>query len=573
LTYPITKEETMNAHSCWKTLPIFSAIVSLMAGFWPAQIASAQTEEFPQKNVWTRSSPSVVWCGDPASTTTLEVHIVGRNDVARVWLTDLGTSGEDARGELFDDGTHGDVQAGDNVYTLADVILNCNSEYLSTRGGIDNWWGFLRVELKDGTPLENNYGMVVGLVNPEWKNAFPVHDFGNGLSATQYAFFIQDTDHKVMDNYPIATVYCGTNNYNAYRKLYSVLPDVFDFALVMPGMQIFRPKDLAENVPYDVTVANSVRHIGMNIFDRTAKFGSAGRLRAVIYHSFGDIAIMDHEMGHAWGVDIGQTLGLMDVWNGTPMLGHWNDMADIQGQMGYYYFDDNGNVGHFAYNGDETWRLVTNTEVEPYSPLELYLMGMIPPDEVPPVHILQNPDLSNLNRITAASYKTVTIDQIMQAEGGPRLPISADAQKDFTLAFIVTQDVPFNDAAYAYFSLMSHKLMSKSPPLKFSYFAPFYWATGGRGTLDTRLPVDVTVTDYLPGDPTFTPEPTAIIPTATPTLTPKPTAIIPTVIPTDIPIPTAQPAARGSPFCGSAFIAGGMALILGIWRYLKKPHF
>ncbi len=563
----------MNAHSCWKTLAIFSTIVLLMAGFRPAQIASAQTEEFPQKNAWTRSSPAVVWCGDPASMTTLEVHIVGRSDVARVWLTNLGTSDEEDRAELFDDGTHGDAQAGDNVFTLADVILPCSPEYLRTRGGYDNWWGFLMVELHDGTPLGNRYGMVVGLVNQEWKGDFPVQDFGNGLSATQYAFFIQDTTHEVMDNYPVATVYCGTENYKAYRKLYSVLPDVFDFALVMPGMQIFRPSDLAENVPYDVTVANSVKHIGMNIFDHTVKFGSAGRLRAVIYHSFGDIAIVDHEMGHAWGVNIGQTLGLMDVWNGAPMLGHWNDMADMQGQMGYYYFDDNGNVGHFAYNGDETWRLVANTEVEPYSPLELYLMGMIPPEEVPPVHILQNPVLTNPNRITAASYKTVTIDQIMQAEGGARLPASAEAQKDFTLAFIVAQDVPYNDAAYAYFSLMSHKLMSKNPPLKYSSFAPFYWATGGRGTLDTRLPVDVTVTYYLPGDPTFTPEPTAIIPTATPTLTPKPTAIIPTATPIDTPVPTAHPAAGGSPLCGSAFITGGMALIPGIWLLLKKQHF
>lgn len=562
----------MNFKPGMKYLTVFYVFAFLITLLQPVQLASAQAEEFPQSNAWTRATPSVVWCNDPASTTTLEVHIVGRTDVKRVWLTNLGTSDEDSRGELFDDGTHGDAQAGDRVFTLANVVLPCWTEGLKATG-YGNWWGFLRVELQDGTPLENNYGMIVGQADPQFKGAFTVQDFGDGLSATAYAFFIQDTDHKVIGSYPISNVYCGTENFNAYRKLYSVMPDVFDFASVMTGMQIFRPSDLAENVPFDVTVANSVQHIGMNIFDHTANFGSAGRLRAAIYNSFGGVQIMDHEMGHAWGVDIGQTLGLMDTWNGSIMLGHWNTLADMQGQMGAFYFDDKGNVGHFAANGDGTWHLVSNMEVPPYSPLELYLMGMIPPEEVPPVHILQNPDLTDLTRITAASYKTVTIDQIMQAEGGARIPSSAESQKDFTLAFIVTQDLPYNDAAYAFFSLISHELMSRNPPREHNMLAPFYWATGGRGTLDTRLPVQVAAPGFLPGDPTPTPEPTAIIPTATPTNTSVPTASkTPASRSVSTPIPTTEQPAGGSPLCRSAAIAFGMALIPGIWLLLKRQQ-
>ena len=542
-----------------KTLMTLASLFLIMSFIQPGRPVSAQAAEFPQENAWYRSSPSVVWCGDPASTTTLEVHIVGRNDVARVWETDLGGSYENGNGELFDDGTHGDVQAGDNIFTLGPVVLPCSPQYLNSRNGYGNWWGMLRVELTDSTRMENNYGMIVGTVAPEYKDAFPVQDFGNGLSATAYAFFIQDMNHEVMDNYPIANVYCGTKNYEAYRKLYSVLPDVFDFALVMPGMQIFRPSDLAENVPYDVTVANSIQHIGMNLFDHSADFGSAGRLRASIFHSFGSTAIVDHEMGHAWGVNIGSTLGLMGNLDGMPDLGHWDSMTDIQGQMGKYFFD-NGSVGHFAYNGDGTWRLIANTEVEPYSPMELYLMGLIPPDEVPPVHILKDPDLTDLNRITAASYKTVTIDQIMQAEGGARIPPAAESQKDFRMAFIVTQDMPYNDATYAFFSLMSYELMSTQPPLKNSSFAPFYWATGGRGTLDTSLPVEVSAPEYLPGDSTPTPVPSA---------TSLPTEAAAT-LPSDS-TPTSQPSNPGRPpICNSVFGALGFVLVPGLWHILKK---
>ncbi len=559
----------MNFHFHWKYLAVFSAIALLMAGLQPAQTASAQMAEFPQENAWTRSTPSVVWCDDPASTTTLEVHIVGRADVARVWLTDLGTSDEEGRAELFDDGTHGDAQAGDNVFTLGGVVLPCSPGFILTRGGIGNWWGMLRVQLDSGVQTGHNYGMVVGLVHQNYKNAFSIHDFGNGLSASAYAFFIQDSNYEVMDGYPVTTLYCGTSNFAAYQKLYSVLPDEFDFALVMAGMQIFRPTDLAENVPYDVLISNSVQHIGMDLMDNTARFGSAGRLKSTIYHSFGSMAIFDHEVAHTWGAAIGQSLGLLNEEYDVNQ-GHWNELADMQGQLGAYYFDPGGAIGHFAYNGDETWHLVANTEIEPYSPLELYIMGLIPPEEVPPVHILQSPNASNLNRITAASYRTVTIDQIMQAEGGARSPSAGESQKDFSVAFIVTQDVPYNSAAYAYFSLLAYSLETRDPPRENSSLAPFYWATGGRATLTARLPVSVPDPVGLPG---MTGNVTA--PDATPTNTPVPGASVPTATTgAGSSTPGTDSANPGRPpICNSLFGAIGLVLLPGVWHHLKKRQF
>lgn len=496
--------------------------VILMLGLMlPSSAVSSLPDEFPQKNAWTRSSPSVVWCNDPASPTTLEVHIVGRTDVARVWLTNLGTSNEEGRAELFDDGTHGDAQAGDNIFTLGGVVLPCNPVYL-TPAGYYNWLGMLRIELDNGVQTGNDAGMLIGMVHLDYKNVFPVQEFGNGLSSTAYAFFIQDSKNEVMDSYPLASVTCGTGNYMAYRKLYSVLPDIFDFAMVMPGMPIFHPNNLGENVPYDVLVSNSVQKIGMEIVDNTAQFGSAGRLKSAIYHSFGSTDIFDHEVAHTWGAAIGQSLGLL-YENYIVNMGHWGEMTDTQGQLGAYYFDPGGAVGHFAYNGNETWRWIANSEVEPYSPLELYVMGLIPPEQVPPIHILQSPNTNDLNRITVASYRTVTIDDFLRAEGGARIPSVAESQKDFNLAFIITQDGPYNDAAYAFFSLLSYELMSKDQPRRYSSLAPFYWATGGRATLNTRLPTNLP-TPRLPVNLTapgaaIQTSPSGTISTTTPTYT------------------------------------------------------
>ncbi|MBN1777635.1 MAG: hypothetical protein JW811_05890 [Clostridiales bacterium] len=438
---------------------------------------------FPKKDYWFQASPSVVWFGDKTSTTTIEVHFPTRKDIARVWMTRLGTTESEGRLELFDDGTYGDTKAGDFIFTRSDIIPYANISWFVD--GKADWLGFLRVELKDGTYLGCNAGLRVGMVQLQYKNAFPVTDFGNGLSATPYAFFIEDSKNEVINDYPVADVYCGTKNYTAYKKLYSVFPDVFDFVTLMPGMQLFQPKNFGENVPYCVTASNRVKNIGLPIVDNTKEFGSQGRLIAAIYTSFGTIDINDHEIGHAWMAAAGKKLGLIQEKNIS--LGHWNEMTDIAGQMAYYYFDDSGVVGHFAYNGDETWHFISNFEVEPYSPLELYCMGLIPSSEIPDIHILKNPDMTDLNRITVQSYKTVTAAELVKSMGGERIPSWEESQKDFNMAFIVTQDVPYNDAAYAYFSLFGKVIMDQPEPRWTSSYAPFFWATGQRATINTLL--------------------------------------------------------------------------------------
>lgn len=516
-------------------------------------------EEFPQRNAWARVTPSVVWCDDPNSLVTIEVHIVGRNDVAEVQVTNRS----EENFTLYDDGTHGDITPGDNVFTLSDAQLKCDTRIIK-EPGVARWLGFLRVTLKDGRQMDNDYGISAGIVDTRFKDVFQVQDLGDGLSATAYALFIDDSRHEVMDSYPVASVTCGKSNFAAYRKLYSVLPDVFDFALLTPGMQILRPDGFSENVPYDVLVSNSVQYIGLPIMDNTAQFGSAGRLKSVIYHSFGSMAIFDHEVAHTWGVGIGSSLGL--IKEGTATQGHWHEMSDIGGQLGAYHFDG-GLVGHFADNGDGTWRLIPNTEIEPYAPLELYIMGLIPPEEVPPIHFLESPNLSDPKRITAASVHTIAIDDIIAAEGGRRVPAYPDTQTAFDLAFIVTQDGPYNEAAYAYFSLISHDLMSKGPPRPHSSLAPFHWATGGRATLNTRLPVEIPEPAGLPGQPSPTTVPTPI-PAATAA---SPSTPIPTTVAVATPQTPSEPPTTCCPVPTNLALISGL-LIVAVGKKQRQRH-
>jgi len=501
---------------------LLAACAAATLGWTAAPAAQAPyDEEFPRENAWARVTPAVTWCNDSSSKLTLEVHIVGRSDVVQVEVTN---GGEDDRVVLYDDGTNGDPVAGDRVFTRSEVLLRCFAANLKYGRTVGTWVGMLRVTLSNGRTAGNNFGIAAGVVHPAYKGTFQHEDFGEGLSATSYAFFIEDRLHEVLPSYPVSPVICGTENFEAFRKLYSVLPDEFDFALVTPGLQIYRPDGLGENVPYSVHVSNAIAHIGLPPQNNTAAFGSAGRLKSIVYHSFGSIQIVDHELAHTWGASIGQSLGLIEPGPGGI---HWNEMSDVGGQLGAYYFAESGQIGRFTDNGDGTWHLRSNHEVDRYSPLELYLMGLIPPEEVPPMHVLTKPDFSSPGHITAASVRTITIQDIMDAEGGVRSPGVAESQKAFELAYVVIQDQPYNDAAYAYFSLLSYALMRRGAPEGNDRLAPFYWATGGRATLNTRLPVDLPEPQGLPGQPvpTSTPgSPTALPSSPGPSLTPAMTS-------------------------------------------------
>ncbi len=542
-------------------------------------VQAQSSTEFPKSNFYARTTPGVLFC-DERGGLTIEVTIVGRADVKRVFISDPsgGISVRDDNapavtyGEMFDNGENGDRQAGDRVFTRSGMTASCS---------VNNWgYGtvnyYARFEFEDGRFANSWFPINVGVVANKYRGVFEVKDFGDGLSATAYAFFIEDPKSEVLDGYPLSELTCGVTNFNAYRKLYSVFADDFDIAMVTPGLQLWRRMDFRENIPYLVRVSNDVKNIGLPIFNNAQTFGSDGRLRGAIYNSFGGLDVMDHELGHIWGMDIGKSLGLVDnsnLYHGISVMGHWYENADIGGQMGLFYDDKTFGAGSFQYNGNETWSYVDNITVntnQPYSPLELYVMGLIPPEEVPPVHILTEPNIYDKKTVRAQSYTAITIEDIMRAEGGPRQPSHEDSPKEFTLAYIVVQDIPFNEAGYAYASLMSYHLTTKNPPESgrnspLRFYMPFYWATGGRATLDTRLPVDLPDPVGMPDQPTPTPtsaSATEVPPTAAPTLTAAPSATL------DAPVePVAPPDETPG---GCSLLPAGLVFLPGAWAISRR---
>ena len=435
--------------------------------------------------------PAAIFC-DNVDSTTLEVVTTGSG----ISYIEVGWSwGLPPRppARLYDDGTHGDRVAGDGIYTVNGLTYPDLGYYWLEGKHCLAWTGGTIYKL-DGTTETFDTGSL-GLVSPGQRLAWA--DFGHGLSATRSAFFIVDSAGEIFPNMPLTDIYCGKPLPAATRKLYSVFPDVFDFVIVEPNGSIYLPGNYGENVPYFLMAKNDVQHIGVPIFNETATWGSAGRLRGMIYHSFGVGSILDHEIGHAWGMRLGYSLGLLQEVDPGGRYGHWLGEADVNGQMSYAFM--HGSVmGILVSNGDGTWRL-ENEDKEtsrPYSPLELYAMGLIPSQDVPPVHILVNPDYSNPQRITASQVRTITIQQIVAAEGGERVPSWQNSQKYFNAAMIVVSDRPFTGAERAFYTLDAEFFASAMRG--HMYDTPFYSATGGRAFLSVRLPVQGFHDVYLP---------------------------------------------------------------------------
>lgn len=424
--------------------------------------------------------PNVVYKGDVGTTLKVEVGTIGQG-VAGVRLS------LPVEAAMYDDGSHGDEVPGDGVYTLEGVEHRTQYGRLGF-GGTHTTSGHVRavIDRTDGTHEECSLGM--GIVDPGQR--FTAQRVADGLYATEYALFMVDPFGQVFNapQWPLAEFTCGTAHVGVTEKLYSVYSDRFDYVIVMPADNLFDPtRNYAENVPYFVRAKNSVGRIGIERFDNTADFGSAGRLAGMIYHSWGYGSILDHELGHSWGADIGEEYGLTRC---EECYGnHWNPYSDIGGQMAAFIFhpDAQYGAGHLMDNGDGTWRIEREPADNcPYSMLDLYVMGLVPPEDVPPIHVLVNPDTSDADRVTAESVETYTIEDVMALEGGERVPPHELAPKTFNVAFVVVGDREFTAAEYAYYSLVSRYFASKDKG-ELS-LTTFYAATGGRATLDARIP-------------------------------------------------------------------------------------
>jgi hypothetical protein len=267
------------------------------------------------------------------------------------------------------------------------------------------------------------------------------------------------------------------------QHIYVAFPDdPFDFAVV------FATRTTGDGIPRSLGIANDVGGINLARFDNSASYGSAGRLQQVVFQNGKTLGLeINHELGHRWAAYLNKPALNLSLptgfhWGASDHVGQMGNGPYLEAEAGGYRVGNGGGADHFESN--------------PFSMLELYLMGLVPPEEVPNYRFVTDStvDVSFGTLLPAAATRLVTIDDVVAAYGA-RTPAAASSQNAFTAAFVVVSErflTPAETALSSYIAQYmggtslggqrSGGLFEVSDPSSFSA------ATGYRASLQTHLP-------------------------------------------------------------------------------------
>lgn len=306
----------------------------------------------------------------------------------------------------------------------------------------------------------------------------PLATIDPGLFYTEHVLFIIPPADRVTwtgSNY--ASVYAAPNVDHYINTLKTVFPADY-FFVVIAAANLTPP-----NVPNVITVRHLADGIGQN------SVNGVGVPNYTRYHLGtgtvidGAFAVLDHEIGHNWGVNIGAEVG----------IGHWLSNSNLSGQMASIYSDDGGvTVKRIA--GDPvsgfTWSAIDNltrNETETFSDQDLYLMGLAP--RFPDTYVLSSPVYNGDHTV---SYSSVTkYDQAwVEGRNGVRSPTYQASDKRLRMgAVYVARDLAEVMAVYEPIERsMAHFVDAEQIDTVVHRFqVPFLVATKFRASLDARL--------------------------------------------------------------------------------------
>lgn len=277
------------------------------------------------------------------------------------------------------------------------------------------------------------------------------------------------------------------------RKFYRSHPDDFQQLIVYTSRPSIGRSQ--EAFAFEQTVSNRDTGIGVAATNETATYGSAGRLESFVLMDFalkypadlnqkmlGDdsaLSVLAHEVGHRWLAQARFRDGAADS---EELLGrqkaHWSYAMNSSGSH------DEGNDIEDLGGG----QFRTGVSSVRYGPLDQYLMGIRPPEEVPPFFFIRTPKFVTSGAVVSpeespgtgvgmtGTRKDVTVNDVIAAMG-PRNPPAAAGAPPFRVAFIyVTLDESLDAPA-----------LERIESIRAAFEPFFAQSTGGRRTIDTRL--------------------------------------------------------------------------------------
>ena len=252
-----------------------------------------------------RFVPNVVDAGDDVLPPLL-VRTGG--DPTGVFVRLQDGDGREVEAELHDDGLDGDRRADDGIYTMADAPFVPRQ---LENGDFGSVFALALVHYREGSLVFfANCGAVAGdLSEPE-----PLQ---RGAARSDHILNLVEPDILVSLSEP------GVDVERASRRFYDYFEDDYDFLVVRSALPLANG---IEGTTFKVK--NEVRGIGLELFDDTEEFGSAGRLQGATFVNFRHIGPLVHEIAHNWA-------NYLDVFEVDAFGFHWG-FTDVQGVLGGY---------------------------------------------------------------------------------------------------------------------------------------------------------------------------------------------------------------------------------------------
>ena len=286
------------------------------------------------------------------------------------------------------------------------------------------------IEFKYGETI-NIFDSVVA-ISPGHTGDVALIDLSTGTGSGSGAIAERFAQQSSIDTFAVA------------QKFYQTHPDDYDQIILWTDQPLIR-----DAFAYELTVANEVRGIGLDIYDLSRSLGSAGRLRSLVVMDWigkyppnpqekflgenNTLSVLGQEVGHRWGAYLefrDHTGQRSDALLGRD-LAHWS-----------FHFDSDASVlegNDIEDLGGGQFR--TTDAVKRFSRLDQYAMGLIPPSLVPPFFYVENPSARERGSSPAVGVtftgtrRDVLINDVI-AIHGPRIPSSTESSKVHRQAFI-----------------------------------------------------------------------------------------------------------------------------------------
>ena len=364
--------------------------------------------------------------------------------------------------------------------------------------------------ISDLSPLNDNIGLGEDdVINLRFNPVFDSDSYDRHIPALLQRGVVVDYRPPDGDNFPVSRLNAlfdedivivetevPENNFRIWhlvaeytRDIYTEFEDVFDFIIfLLPSDYLHLGGGyVSTNLPTVryFPVTNDTDGIGLQRFYRN-EYGSAGRLRGVITLGgsewLGRPAML-HIMMHSWAnyLDLGQQ---PYYYEGNGVLGfygniHWG-ISSANGILGGFDIEKLVDRGAGLYTAG---RFSEDNGASVYSPIELYLAGLVPAEEVPDLWVARQGVLDRGSIETNGGFTTYTFEDIVERHG-ERAPSAADARHDYRGVLVVLSESPdaldedrlrrVSEGA-AWFSHPGEDANEQ----RFNFFE----ATGGRGTI------------------------------------------------------------------------------------------